>query len=361
MGETALALWNIYFSTAGYNDATVYDKASMMQSWNKFCFQGGMIECTRVQHQIFDVAWYLHGLNANQAYGAPTIVTLKGGCTTTSSVHIGLGMPENFRVILRALSRLTAPTASTPTTALPKASTTLMSRRRAMRTFVAINRCIRGFDTAPATSATTFVQSNEPVGASLDKVITEKACTIELCPASYDVNADVRNFDDDTEHWGINTDGICFPNVNLYSGAFLCSAGNNDTSCAALSGSSGSSGRAFGVRVSGECYLVELEDSGRTTWGPAQTGLLRIKAAGTQASLYLEYIKASHFRTKAARSTFLCSTSSFMTKVLFRCPTSYLCAVDLIHGRPELIVARIEATSFGVELVANNQVPRRAV
>ncbi|KAG3160527.1 hypothetical protein PI126_g6870 [Phytophthora idaei] len=44
MGETALALWNIYFSTAGYNDATVYDKASMMQSWNKFCFQGGMIE-----------------------------------------------------------------------------------------------------------------------------------------------------------------------------------------------------------------------------------------------------------------------------------------------------------------------------
>ncbi|KAG3024086.1 hypothetical protein JG687_00008587 [Phytophthora cactorum] len=193
-------------------------------------------------------------------------------------------MPENFRVILRALSRLTAPTASTPTIALPKASTTLMSRRRAMRTFVAINRCIRGFDTAPTTSATTFVQSNEPIGASLDKVITEKACTIELCPASYDVNADVRNFDNDTEHCGINTDGICFPNVNLYSGAFLCSAGNNDTSCASLSGSSG---RAFGVRVSGECYLVELEDSGRTTWSPAQTGLLRVRASGLDGNGYV--------------------------------------------------------------------------
>ncbi|KAE8914467.1 hypothetical protein PF003_g2124 [Phytophthora fragariae] len=43
-GETTLTLWNDYLSPAGYEDVTFYYKAGMVQSWNKFCLQGGMVE-----------------------------------------------------------------------------------------------------------------------------------------------------------------------------------------------------------------------------------------------------------------------------------------------------------------------------
>lgn len=43
-----LHVYNMYTHPPGYTDAYFYYRAAMVQSWNKFCYQGGMIE-TRVQ------------------------------------------------------------------------------------------------------------------------------------------------------------------------------------------------------------------------------------------------------------------------------------------------------------------------
>ncbi|KAF1788712.1 hypothetical protein GQ600_8567 [Phytophthora cactorum] len=42
-------------------------------------------------------------------------------------------------------------------------------------------------------------------------------------PGLGDVNADIGLIDDKGEnHWGINTNGTCYPLVNSYMGAYLC-------------------------------------------------------------------------------------------------------------------------------------------
>jgi beta-glucan synthesis-associated protein KRE6 len=41
---TSLSVYNQYLSTPGYETVSFYYRSAMVQSWNKFCFQGGMIE-----------------------------------------------------------------------------------------------------------------------------------------------------------------------------------------------------------------------------------------------------------------------------------------------------------------------------
>ncbi|KAE9187220.1 hypothetical protein PF005_g20542 [Phytophthora fragariae] len=60
---------------------------------------------------------------------------------------------------------------------------------------------------------------------------------MDLCPASYDVNGDLSAIDNGMDHWAINTNGTCILKQNAYTDAYLCSAGNNDSSCTASSGS----------------------------------------------------------------------------------------------------------------------------
>lgn len=40
----AETVWSDYISPAGYETVYFYYRSGMVQSWNKFCFQGGMIE-----------------------------------------------------------------------------------------------------------------------------------------------------------------------------------------------------------------------------------------------------------------------------------------------------------------------------
>ncbi|GAB9463562.1 Beta-glucan synthesis-associated protein [Globisporangium polare] len=41
---TNVTVWNDYASPAGYETVTFYYRSGMVQSWNKFCFQGGLVE-----------------------------------------------------------------------------------------------------------------------------------------------------------------------------------------------------------------------------------------------------------------------------------------------------------------------------
>ncbi|KAE9083763.1 hypothetical protein PF010_g21089 [Phytophthora fragariae] len=306
-GETTLTLWNDYLSPAGYEDVTFYYKAGMVQSWNKFCLQGGMVEVraqlpgavtnasgnpdvatgsgsvrasTIKYYPTWPGIWMMgnlgraifsastarmwpfsynecnetvfasqnqrisacddapgSGMNPNQGRGAPEIDILEGGGTAiSSSVQVGPGMPEQFRqladnssyscIYLYDCTTEGANNQDVPT-AYYEALRGHKSWYQGLR-YGANNFC---------DSDSMLVQSYKTIAASLEKGITENACTMDLCPASYDVNSDLSAIDNGTNHWGINANGTCFPKQNAYTGAYLCSAGNTDSSCTASSGS----------------------------------------------------------------------------------------------------------------------------
>ncbi|KAG7401413.1 hypothetical protein PHYBOEH_001405 [Phytophthora boehmeriae] len=299
-------LWNDYMSPAGYQDVYFYYRSGMVQSWNKFCFQGGRIVVraqlpgavtnasgnpdvatgsTSVRAANIDYyptwpgIWLMgnlgraifsastsrmwpftynecnetvfssqnqrvsacndtpgHGLNANQGRGAPEIDILEGGGTAiSSSLQVGPGMPENFRRIADNSSEYcyysydcTSEGANQPDvpTAYYHDLRGHKSWYQGLR-YGANNLCDVEEDD---------IQTFATVNASVTKGITENACTMNLCPGSYDPNADLGYMNTGV-HWGINANGTCFPKMNQYDGAFLCSAGNTDSDCTASSGS----------------------------------------------------------------------------------------------------------------------------
>ncbi|KAG6613173.1 Beta-glucan synthesis-associated protein [Phytophthora cinnamomi] len=306
-GETTLKLWNDYLSPAGYEDVTFYYKAGMVQSWNKFCMQGGMVEvraqlpgavtnasgnpdvetgsssvraATIDYYPTWPGIWMMgnlgraifsastarmwpfsynecnetvfssqnqrisacdddpgSGMNANQGRGAPEIDILEGGGTAiSSSVQVGPGMPEQFRLLADNTSYSCIYTYDCTTEGANNQDVPTAYYEK-LRGYKSWYQGLRYGANNFCDSDSTLVQSYKTIAASLEKGITENACTMALCPASYDVNADLDYIDNGTEHWGINTNGTCFPKQNAYTGAFLCSAGNNDTSCTASSGS----------------------------------------------------------------------------------------------------------------------------
>ncbi|POM81026.1 Beta-glucan synthesis-associated protein [Phytophthora palmivora] len=241
-------VWNSYMSPPGYETVYFYYRSGMVQSWNKFCFQGGMVE-VRVQlpgavtnasgnpdvetgsttvraanidyYPTWPGIWLMgnlgralfsastsrmwpytynecnetifesqnqrisacndtpgHGLNANQGRGAPEIDILEGGGTAiSSSIQVGPGannqdVPTEYYWNLRGHK----------------------SWYQGLR-YGANNICDVEEDD---------IQTFATINASLAKGITENACTMELCPASYDVNGDMGYKDNGTVHWGIN-------------------------------------------------------------------------------------------------------------------------------------------------------------
>ncbi|KAG7377015.1 hypothetical protein PHYPSEUDO_012322 [Phytophthora pseudosyringae] len=81
------------------------------------------------------------------------------------------------------------------------------------------------------------LQTFAKINASLTESITENACTIDVCPASFDVNSDLGFMDNSTDHWGVNSNGTCFPRMNAYNGAYVCDAGNKASKCTESGGS----------------------------------------------------------------------------------------------------------------------------
>jgi beta-glucanase (GH16 family) len=306
-------VWNSYTSPAGYETVYFYYRSGMVQTWNKFCFQGGMVEVkvqlpgavtnesgnpdvstgsTTVRAANIDYyptwpgIWLMgnlgralfssstsrmwpytynecnetvfpsqnqrisacndtpgSGLNANQGRGAPEIDILEGGGTAiSSSIQVGPGMPEDFRMME---DNTTASSycfygydCTTEGANNQDVPTEYYWNLRGHKSWYqglrygANNICDVEEDD---------IQTFATINASLAAGITDNACTMEICPASYDVNGDMGYIDNGTVHWGINVNGTCFPKQNAYMGAYLCSPGNTDTECTASSGSTSSS------------------------------------------------------------------------------------------------------------------------
>ncbi|ETP50072.1 hypothetical protein F442_04535 [Phytophthora nicotianae P10297] len=302
----AKTVWNNYISPPGYQTVYFYYRSGMVQSWNKFCFQGGMIEVraqlpgavtnesgnpdvstgsTTVRaaninyYPTWPGIWLMgnlgraifsastsrmwpftynecnetifdsqnqrisscndtpgSGLNANQGRGAPEIDILEGGGTAIStSLQVGPGMPEDFRRIADNSSEYCyySYDCTTEGANQPDVPIAYYYNLRGHKSWYqglrygANNLCDVEEDD---------VQTFATVNASIEEGITDNACTMETCPGSYDPNADLGYMNTGV-HWGINANGTCFPKMNQYDGAYLCSAGNTVSECTASSGS----------------------------------------------------------------------------------------------------------------------------
>lgn len=69
--------------------------------------------------------------------------------------------------------------------------------------------------------------------ASVKAGITESTCAVDTCPASGDVNAELSLIvGKGKDHWGINSNGTCYPLINSYMGSYLCDPDNMFSKCA---------------------------------------------------------------------------------------------------------------------------------
>ncbi|DBA04728.1 TPA: hypothetical protein N0F65_004365 [Lagenidium giganteum] len=300
---TTLRLWNDYRSPAGYQKFSFFYRSGMVQSWNKFCYQGGMMEVraqlpgatsassgnpdaaandpsVRVSNKMFYPTWpgiWMMGnlgraifsasthrmwpfsynecdnnafdssnqrisacdsdpgsdMNPNQGRGAPEIDILEAaGSKISASIQVAPGMPPDYRTFdatddaafeCRYEGKCTTPGAN-----IPDVPTKLYKSKRAYKSwyqglrYAANNFCA---------SSSKFKQDYDTIKASLDAGITENMCDISICPASFDPHSDLSVIDGTTGHWGINSNGTCFPVMNGYTGAYLCSPGNTFKLC----------------------------------------------------------------------------------------------------------------------------------
>ncbi|KAG6952604.1 hypothetical protein JG687_00012908 [Phytophthora cactorum] len=303
-----VSVYNMYKHPPGYQNSTFFYRAAMVQSWNKFCFQGGMLE-VRAQlpgavstasgnpdlalgknGQVTDTSYYPtwpgiwmmgnlgraifsgstnrmwpfsydrcepeifdpsnqrinacdddpgYGLNPNQGRGAPEIDLLEGGgLAISSSLQIAPGMPSDFRLFPADTKGVDATNpycvyaynCKTDGANLIDVPTDYYEQERGHKSwyqglrYAANNNCAK--KSAKAQSFTT-------VNASVARGITENSCTTTTCPASLDVNGDLDFVDGNGKnHWGINSNGTCFPIMNSYMGSYLCDPDNSDSRCA---------------------------------------------------------------------------------------------------------------------------------
>ncbi|CAI5721307.1 unnamed protein product [Peronospora effusa] len=306
--NTTFSVYNMYKHPPGYQNTTFYYRAAMVQSWNKFCYQGGMLE-VRAQlpgavsaasgnpdlargnnEQVTDTSYYPswpgiwmmgnlgraifsastnrmwpfsydrcepdifdpsnqrisacdnnpgYGLNTNQGRGAPEIDLLEGGgLAISSSLQIAPGMPSDFRLFPPDPDGIDATNpycvyaydCKTEGANLIDVPTAYYKQKRGHKSwyqglrYSSNNRCAK---------KSANVQSFATVDASVRRGITENSCTTTTCPASLDLNGDMDLIDGTgRNHWGINSNGTCFPVMNSYMGAYLCDPDSADARCA---------------------------------------------------------------------------------------------------------------------------------
>ncbi|RHY23551.1 hypothetical protein DYB32_009148 [Aphanomyces invadans] len=232
--DISFRVYNPYKTPPGFQQSRMYYRSGMLQSWNKFCMQGGLIEvmcqqpgvtgannpdASNPQARVIGIyyptwpgVWLLgnlgralflssttrmwpwsydvcdknlekdqrisacdsnpgFGLNPNQGRGAPEIDILEGGgAAISSSVQIAPGMPDEYRPVF------------------------------------------------PADDNNAY--------------------------SSFDVNGDRGPVDGKAGtglYWGINTKGQCFPVMNGYNGAYLCDPYTTNAKCTAPLHSDGNS------------------------------------------------------------------------------------------------------------------------
>ncbi|ETL91040.1 hypothetical protein L917_10364 [Phytophthora nicotianae] len=302
-----IRVYNMYTRPAGYQNAYFWYRAAMVQSWNKFCFQGGMLEVraqlpgavteasgnpdlalgksgkvkTAKFYPTWPGIWMMgnlgraifsastnrmwpfsynrcepevfnpenqrinacndnpgYGMHPNQGRGAPEIDLLEGGgLAISSSLQIAPGMPLDYRLFPadRKGADVTNPycvftyDCLTPGANMIDVPTAYYKKERGHKSWYqglrygANNQCQQ---------VSSEKQDYDTVAASVKAGIKQNTCTVDTCPASGDVNGELSFIDDTkTAHWGINSNGTCYPLMNSYMGAYLCDPDNTDKNC----------------------------------------------------------------------------------------------------------------------------------
>ncbi|ETV75246.1 hypothetical protein H257_10438 [Aphanomyces astaci] len=319
-GTTMVTYFNQWLEKPAFETNTLHYSAGMMQSWNKFCMQGGLIEVSAklpgainnvpdaehksvtnnpnavgvfwkdgvkspltARDRIKDGAYYPtwpgiwlmgnlgralftasttrmwpwtynecdadlaphqvisacnatpgFGLNPNQGRGAPEIDILEGGgAAISSSIQIAPGMPDNYRRIpmINPDNKycVYGKACATPGANIPDAPTSTYASRghrswyQGLK-YAANNRC-------PPTPMD--IQAFEPVRKRVELLVSNVFDKSQMS-AARDVNADLGLIDGKGPgHWGINSNGTCFPIANGYIGAFLCDPDSKNLKCEA--------------------------------------------------------------------------------------------------------------------------------
>lgn len=219
-----------------------------------------------------------HGLNPNQGRGAPEIDILEGGGTAiSSSIQIGPGMPDDFRVFQDNT------TASKYCFYSFECTTTGANNEDVPTKYYQEQRGHKSWYQGLRYGASNFcdvdkdsIQSYEAISASLKAGIVKNSCNMEVCPASFDVHSDLGYKNGTSERWDINSNGTCFTKRNAYRGIFLCNAGNMATEC---DPSSGSTTRSQSSRT----RWMPYRPIGKFTWPRTLTGW-SIRLSGSWAT-----------------------------------------------------------------------------
>ncbi|TDH69611.1 hypothetical protein CCR75_007639 [Bremia lactucae] len=303
---TKVQVYNMYTHPPSFEEVKFWYRGAMVQSWNKFCYQGGMLEVraqlpgavsaesgnpdrargpsgkttatryyptwpgiwmlgnlgraifsastnrmwpfsyNRCDPEVFEPSYQRisacndnpgYGLHPNQGRGAPEIDLLEGsGLVISSSVQIAPGMPLSYRLfpvdestgdLSYCLYAYNCKTKGANNIDVP---TTHYQQTRGHKSWYQGFRYGANNYCAPNPAE---VQTYETVVASVRKGIKDNECAVDTCPGSGDVNADLSFMDNSTnQHWGINSNGTCYPLFNSYMGSYLCDPDNTHKQCA---------------------------------------------------------------------------------------------------------------------------------
>ncbi|TMW65144.1 hypothetical protein Poli38472_009311 [Pythium oligandrum] len=302
----SIRTYNMYLNPPAFETVEFQYRAAMVQSWNKFCFQGGLVE-VRAQlpgavtpesgnpdlalgptGKTKSIDWYPtwpgiwmmgnlgraifsastnrmwpfsydkcepdvfdpdnqrisacdsnpgYGLNPNQGRGAPEIDLLEGGGTDiSSSLQIAPGMPMDFRLVPPDGKKekdgniycLYSGECKTIGANHPGVPSSFFNARGHKSWYQGLRYSTNPF----CASDPAKKQNYATVAASIKAGIKDNVCTPATCPGSKDAYADLGLIDGTgPEHWGINTNGTCFPVMNAYMGSYLCDPDNQHKLC----------------------------------------------------------------------------------------------------------------------------------
>ncbi|EEY56266.1 beta-glucan synthesis-associated protein, putative [Phytophthora infestans T30-4] len=283
-----ISVYNMYTYPPGFEDAYFYYRAGMVQSWNKFRFQGGLLEvkaqlpvATKAYYPTWPGIWMMgnlgraifsastnrmwpfsynkcepdvfnpefqrigacdddpgYELNPIQGRGAPEIDVLEGGgLAISSSLQIAPGMPTDFRLFPADAKGADATSpfcvysydCKTKGANVIDVPTSYFQQMRGHKSWYQGLRYGANNYCQPDASAK---QDFTTVNKSVETGITDNTCTADTCPASMDVNGDMGLIDNKGKaHWGINSNGTCYPIMNSYMGAYLCDPDNTNSMC----------------------------------------------------------------------------------------------------------------------------------
>eukprot|EP00644_Phytophthora_capsici_P003446 jgi/Phyca11/528553/estExt2_fgenesh1_pm.C_PHYCAscaffold_310025 len=286
-------VYNMYTHPPSFQDVNFFYRDAMVQSWNKFCYQGGMLEhrqpdaalgkngkvantkfyptwpgiwmlgnlgraifsasnnrmwpysYNECDPDVFDPSFQRisacddnpgYGLNPNQGRGAPEIDLVEGGgLAISSSLQIAPGMPDHYRLFPVDTSAgdysfcLYQYNCKTPGSNFIDVPTSYYMKERGHKSWY---QGLRYASNNYCSQNAKEKQSYSTVSASVKAGITENTCSVDTCPASGDVNADLSVIDGKGgRHWGINSNGTCYPLLNSYTGSYLCDPDNTFSKC----------------------------------------------------------------------------------------------------------------------------------